>query len=90
MLRREGWSLGKDQAYRLYTEEHLQLRSKRPRRRKMRVMRRERCSEAGESGLVDGLRDRVECEKERSNGSKSFFAGFARICRCVARRSIFD
>jgi putative transposase len=42
LLRREGWSLGKEQAYRLYTEEHLQLRSKWPRRRKMLVTRRER------------------------------------------------
>ncbi len=42
LLRREGWSLGKDQTYRLYTEESLQLRSKRPRRRKMIVARRER------------------------------------------------
>jgi putative transposase len=42
LLRREGWSLGKDQTYRLYTEESLQLRSKRPRRRKMVVGRRER------------------------------------------------
>jgi len=42
LLRREGWSLGKDQTYRLYTEESLQLRSKRPRRRKMFVGRRER------------------------------------------------
>ncbi len=37
LLRREGWELGKDQVYRLYTEESLQLRSKRPRRRKMLV-----------------------------------------------------
>ena len=42
LLRREGWSLGKDQTYRLYTEENLQLRSKRPRRPKMAVARRER------------------------------------------------
>jgi putative transposase len=42
LLRREGWSLGKDQTYRLYTEDSLQLRSKRPRRRKMAVARRER------------------------------------------------
>jgi putative transposase len=42
LLRREGWSLGKDQTYRLYTEESLQLRSKRPRRRKMVVARREK------------------------------------------------
>jgi putative transposase len=42
LLRREGWDLGKDQAYRLYNAEALQLRSKRPRRRKMAVARRER------------------------------------------------
>ena len=42
LLRREGWDLGKDQAYRLYNAEALQLRSKRPRRRKMVVARRER------------------------------------------------
>jgi putative transposase len=42
LLRREGWTLGRNQAYRLYTEEALQLRSKLPRRRKMLVTRRER------------------------------------------------
>jgi putative transposase len=42
LLRREGWDLGRELAYRLYTEESLQLRSKRPRRRKMAVSRRER------------------------------------------------
>jgi putative transposase len=42
LLRREGWSIGKNLVYRLYTEESLQLRSKRPRRRKMVVGRRER------------------------------------------------
>jgi putative transposase len=42
LLRREGWILGRELAYRLYTEESLQLRSKRPRRRKMVVARRER------------------------------------------------
>jgi putative transposase len=42
LLRREGWILGRELAYRLYTEENLQLRSKRPRRRKMVVARRER------------------------------------------------
>lgn len=42
LLRREGWTLGRNQAYRLYTEEALQLRSKLPRRRKMIVARRER------------------------------------------------
>jgi len=42
LLRREGWSLGRNQAYRLYCQEALQLRSKLPRRRKMIVTRRER------------------------------------------------
>lgn len=42
LLKREGWSLGREQAYRLYREESLQLRSKRPRRRKMAVERWER------------------------------------------------
>ena len=42
LLRREGWTLGKDQMYRLYREEQLQLRSKLPKRRKMVVSRRER------------------------------------------------
>lgn len=42
LVRREGWDLGRDQAYRLYNAEALQLRSKRPRRRKMVVARRER------------------------------------------------
>jgi putative transposase len=42
LLRREGWQLGRSQAYRLYREESLQLRSKLPRRRKMIVVRRER------------------------------------------------
>ena len=42
LLKREGWVLGKQQAYRLYNEEGLQLRAKRPRRRKMLVARRER------------------------------------------------
>ncbi|AHB04877.1 integrase [Pandoraea pnomenusa 3kgm] len=39
LLRREGWQLGRDQAYRLYCEEQLQLRSKLPKRRKMVVTR---------------------------------------------------
>ena len=42
LLRREGWRVGKNLVYRLYTEEKLQLRCKRPRRRKMVVARRER------------------------------------------------
>ncbi len=39
LLRREGWQLGRNQTYRLYCEEQLQLRSKLPKRRKMVVTR---------------------------------------------------
>lgn len=39
LLRREGWQLGRNQAYRLYCEEQLQLRSKLPKRRKMVLTR---------------------------------------------------
>jgi putative transposase len=39
LLKREGWQLGKNQMYRLYSEEQLQLRSKLPKRRKMVVTR---------------------------------------------------
>ncbi|MCA8350042.1 IS3 family transposase [Burkholderia cepacia] len=39
LFRREGWQLGRNQAYRLYCEEQLQLRSKLPKRRKMVVTR---------------------------------------------------
>jgi putative transposase len=42
MLRREGWAVSKNLVYRLYREEGLVLRSKRPRRRKMVVHREER------------------------------------------------
>ena len=39
MLRREGWPISRNLVYRLYREEGLALRSKRPRRRKMVVYR---------------------------------------------------
>jgi putative transposase len=42
LLKRDGWRLGRNQAYRIYREEQLQLRSKLPKRRKMLVVRRER------------------------------------------------
>ena len=42
LLRREGFGLGRNLAYRLYREEGLQLRSKLPRRRKMVAVRRKR------------------------------------------------
>lgn len=42
LLKREGWRVGRSQLFRLYQEEQLQLRTKRPRRRKMAVARRAR------------------------------------------------
>jgi putative transposase len=43
LLKREGWTVGRNIVYRLYREEGLALRSKRPRRRKMVVHREGRC-----------------------------------------------
>lgn len=42
LLCRKGWQLGRNEAYRLYREEGLQMRSKLPRRRKMVATRRQR------------------------------------------------
>ena len=42
MLRRDGWAVGRNLVWRLYREEGLALRSKRPRRRKMAVHREAR------------------------------------------------
>lgn len=39
LLKREGWQVGKNVVYRLYREEGLCLRTKRPRRRKMAMHR---------------------------------------------------
>ncbi len=47
LLRREGWRLGKEQAYRLYAQEKLQLRSKLPKRRKIVVVRHQRIKPSG-------------------------------------------
>jgi putative transposase len=46
MLKREGWTAGRNLIYRLYCEEGLALRSKQPRRRKMVVQRQARCQPA--------------------------------------------
>lgn len=42
LLKREGWQVGKNVVYRLYREEGLCLRTKRPRRRKMAMHRQAR------------------------------------------------
>jgi putative transposase len=61
LLKREGWQAGKDQVYRIYREEHLQLRSKRPKRRKMAVARRERFSpkRPNEAWAMDFVADQL-------------------------------
>ena len=59
LLKREGWQLGRSQAYRLYSEEQLQLRSKLPKRRKMVVQRRQRIEprKAGDAWTMDFVAD---------------------------------
>jgi putative transposase len=66
MLRREGWAVGKNLVYRLYREEGLVLRSKRPRRRKMVVHREERFKpkRPNEVWSLDFIHDQL------SNGDK--------------------
>ena len=66
MLRREGWTVSKNLVYRLYREEGLVLRSKRPRRRKMAVHRQERFmpKQRNEVWSLDFVHDQL------SNGEK--------------------
>jgi putative transposase len=66
MLKREGWSIGRNLIYRLYREEGLVLRSKRPRRRKMVVHREARCcpKRPNEAWSLDFVHDQL------SNGQK--------------------
>lgn len=66
MLKREGWSVGRNLVYRLYREEGLTLRTKRPRRRKMVVHPEARCQPKcpNEVWSLDFIHD------ELSNGKK--------------------
>jgi putative transposase len=61
LLKREGWQLGKNQTYRLYCREQLQLRSKRPKRRKMVVGRVNRIKplRANEAWSMDFVADQL-------------------------------
>ena len=61
MLRREGWPVGCNLVYRLYREEGLALRSKRPRRRKMAVQRQARChpKALNETWSLDFIHDQL-------------------------------
>jgi putative transposase len=66
MLKRDGWAVGRNLVYRLYREEGLALRSKRPRRRKMVVHREARCcpKRLNEVWSLDFIHDQL------SNGQK--------------------
>ena len=66
MLKREGWSIGLNLVYRLYREEGLTLRTKRPRRRKMVVHREAPCQpkQANKAWSLDFIHD------ELGNGKK--------------------
>ena len=61
LLRREGFEVGKKLIYRLYREEQLQLRSKRPKRRKMVFSRRARfaASAPGQAWAMDFVADQL-------------------------------
>jgi putative transposase len=59
LLRREGWPVNRKRVYRLYREEGLALRRKRPRRRKSAVVRLERleANGPGERWAMDFIHD---------------------------------
>lgn len=61
LLKRDGWAVGRNLVYRLYREEGLALRSKRPRRRKMMVHREARCNpkRLNEAWSLDFIHDQL-------------------------------
>lgn len=61
MLKREGWEVGKHVVYRLYREEGLVLRRRRPRRRKMAAHReaRRQASRPNEAWSLDFVHDQL-------------------------------
>lgn len=63
MLKRDGWQVGRHVVYRLYKEEGLCLRAKRPRRRKMAVHREARCQPKAlnEAWSLDFVHDQLAC-----------------------------
>jgi putative transposase len=66
MLKREGWKIGRNRVYRVYREEGLVLKTKRPRRRKMATHREARCQPKApnEAWSLDFVHDQL------SNGQK--------------------
>jgi putative transposase len=67
MLGRDGWAVGRNLVWRLYREEGLALRSRRPRRRKMVVHREARCmpKQPNDAWSLDFVHDQL------GNGTKS-------------------
>lgn len=61
LLKREGWSAGRNLVYRLYREEGLALKAKRPRRRKMAAHREERTAvtRANQAWALDFVHDQL-------------------------------
>ena len=61
MLRRDGWAVGRHLVWRLYREEGLALRSKRPKRRKMVVHREARSmpKQPNEAWSLDFVHDQL-------------------------------
>lgn len=61
LLKREGWQLGKNQMYRFYSEEQLQLHSKLPTRRKMVVTRQAKITpvQPNEAWSMDFVADQL-------------------------------
>jgi putative transposase len=61
MLKRDGWAVGRNLVYRLYREEGLALRSKRPRRRKMTLHRevRHRPTKPNQAWTLDFIHDQL-------------------------------
>lgn len=66
MLRREGWSAGRSLIYRLYREEGLVLKTKRPRRHKMAIHREQKVRplKPNQAWAVDFVHDQL------TNGQK--------------------
>jgi putative transposase len=66
MLGRDGWAVGRNLVWRLYREEGLALRSRRPRRRKMVVHREARCmpKQPNDAWSLDFVHDQL------GNGTK--------------------
>lgn len=66
MLKREGWKIGRNRVHRVYREEGLALKTKRPRRRKMAAHRQARCplKAPNEAWSLDFVHDQL------SNGQK--------------------